>query len=150
MPSQNNQPHYFEFSTNWAGRERLCKACDQTYDAGQHIEITTLKPFTHYICPNDGGLLGHRSIYTGAYLPSLRGLRDHLCSCGAELVEEDHEQWEISFEVGDGIGGWRPVSAIRSRHAAEQQERGLRNLIEQGEPIRNVQLHELVRKDVGR
>jgi len=108
--------HYFEFSTNWSGSERLCGTCGRSYDGGEHIEITTLKPYTSYVCPDaEKAGRGHSSKWTGAYRKELRSLRDHLCLCGKEFVEEDHERWELTYEVGPE---WRPVSVIRSRHGA--------------------------------
>ena len=134
--------HYFEFSTNWLGTDRLCKACGLTYETGDHIEITTLKPMTNYVCPTGGGY-GHKSIYTGAYRPTLRTLRDHICICGAEMVEEDKERWLVTFELDQG-SVWHPVETVHSKHAAQQQHEGLLAAIKQGEPIRNVTLRQLV------
>lgn len=139
--------HYFKFSTNWnSNHERLCGDCHQTYNDGDHIEITTLKPYTSYVCPSGGGLDGHSAISTGEHRPELRTLRDHLCVCGAEFVEEDRETWRLSWEMQAPLGPprWRPVSVVRSRHAAEAQRDGLLQLIEQGEPIRSVELVQLV------
>ena len=131
--------HYFTFSTEWANRKRLCADCRRDYDAGEHIEITTLKPYTSYVCPS-----GHSSIWTGAYAPSSRTLRDHICSCGAEFVEEDTEQWEVSFEMQHpGSDYWALVRVVRSSHPAHQQHAGLLGLLAQGEPIRNVQLRQV-------
>lgn len=51
--------HYFVFSRNWSGGgKRRCGECGLPYDDGDHIEITTLKPYTSYVCPTGGGL-GH-------------------------------------------------------------------------------------------
>lgn len=137
--------HYFVFSRNWRGSERLCGECSDTYDGGEHIEITTLKPYTKYVCPDDTGELSHSSQWTGAYHPANRSLRDHLCVCGAEFVEEDTETWQLSWEAKSTPDSpWHPVSAVRSRHAAEVQHRGLLELIERGEAIRNVRLVRLV------
>lgn len=133
--------HYFQFSRDFEGGRRLCADCRLSYDAGDHIEITTLKPYTHYVCPAGGGL-GHSSIWTGAYYAEFRTLRDHLCICGAELVAEDDERWQISWEMQSPFSGgdWVPQHVVRSRHAAHEQHAGLLQLIEQGEPIRNVRL----------
>ena len=139
------EPHHFAFSTKFDGNgRRRCGECYQPYDDGDHIEITKLKPYTSYVCPNGGGL-GHSSTYTGAYRPELRSLRDGYCTCGAEFVEEDDEQWQLTFEAQTPMSGgeWVPVQTVKSRHAAQQQHVGLLQLIEQGEPIRNVQLVEL-------
>lgn len=134
--------HYFEFSRDFVDGERICGSCRLSYATGEHIEITTLKPFTNYICPSGGGT-GHSSIYTGAHRPELRNLREHICACGRELVEEDHEKWMLQFEVErDGV--WAPVEVVQSRHATEQQYAGLMDLIEEGEPIRNVKRTQLV------
>lgn len=135
-------PHYFEFSTKFDGNgHRRCGACRRTYDDGAHIEITTLKPYTNYVCPSGAGL-GHGYVWTGAYRPSLRTLRDHLCICGKEYVEEDREQWQLSWEMQTPFGGgdWNPVRVVRSRHAAHEQRDGLLHLIASGEPVRNVVL----------
>ena len=132
--------HYFKFSSNWRGSNRLCGECALTYDAGAHIEIDRLKPYASYVCPS-GGDLGHSSVWTGAYLPENRTTRDHICSCGQEFVEEDRESWLLTFEIQtSGSEKWSPVSVVRSKHAAQQQRDGLLGLIEQGEPIRNVEL----------
>lgn len=136
--------HYFKFSRDFDGIHRLCGECRRTYDDGDHIEITKLKPYTHYVCPSGGGY-GHSSIWTGAYLPSLRTTHDHLCACGAEFVKEDIERWVLSWEMQTDDRGWRPVSVTRSRHAAHEQRDGLLELIEQGEQIRNIQLEEEIR-----
>lgn len=133
--------HYFAFSTNWSGTDRLCGDCGLTYDDGAHIEITTLKPYTKYVCPSGGGY-GHSSVYTGSYDPVGRRLTDHICLCGREFVEEDKETWRLSWEMDTGEG-WRHVEHIQSRHASEQQKAGLEELIAKGEPIRNVKLVEL-------
>lgn len=134
-----SEPHYFKFSRHFAGAHRLCGQCEKTYDDGPHIEITTLKPYTSYVCPSGGGL-GHSAIRTGAYGPSLRSLTDHLCTCGLEFVEEDHERWLVSWEMQDDDGEWRPVERIGSRHSTESQRDGLLTLPE----IRNVRLIRLV------
>lgn len=133
------EPHYFEFSRNFAGTHRLCGHCAKTYDDGAHIEITTLKSYTSYVCPSGEGL-GHSAMYTGAYEPSLRTLSDHLCTCGREFVEEDRERWVISWEMQDDDGQWHPVERIGSRHSTESQRDGLLTLPE----IRNVCLGRLV------
>ena len=138
--------HYFRFSRDFDGNgRRRCADCRLSYDDGDHIEITTLKPYTNYVCPSAGGL-GHKSVYTGAYHPDGRTLRDHLCTCGANLVEEDRELWQLSFEVQrpDGDGHWTPVTTTKSKHAAQLQHAGLLELIDQGEAIRNVELVRLV------
>lgn len=142
-------PHYFKFSTNWIatadGQKRLCGDCGDPYGIGDHIEVTVLKPYTKYVCPTDDGEQGHSSRWTGAYSPELRRPDDKLCVCGAEFVEEDTETWQLSWEMKRGPDDpWHPVSAIRSRHQAEKQRRGLLELIERGEAIRNVELVKLV------
>lgn len=141
MTATETAAHYFKFSTNWtANGERRCGDCDQTYEAGQHIEITTLKPFTNYVCPAGGGY-GHSGTYTGALIPSLRTLHQHLCICGAEFVEEDTESWTLTWEMKDPWSAeWRNVSKTQSKHAAHAQRAGLLELIERGEAIRNVEL----------
>ena len=138
------EQHYFKFSRNWLGTERLCGECSLPYDDGNHIEINRLKVRTSYVCP-DGGGLGHKSIYTGAYHLELRSLTDHICTCGLELVEEDAETWRLTFEVRTpNDPEWHTVSHVQSKHAAHQQHEGLLALIAQGEPIRNVELAQLV------
>lgn len=141
--------HYFTGTFPHVGPgERLCKVCGQSYDDGEHIEITTLKPYTSYVCPTGGGR-GHSSIWTGALLHSLRTLTQHLCVCGRELVEEDKETWRLTWEMQEPAGTpWRMVTAIRTKHQAIQQREGLVQLIEQGEQIRNVSLVQL--DEVGR
>lgn len=141
------EPHHFAFSTRFDGNgRRRCGECHQPYDDGEHIEITILKPYTSYVCPKGGAGLGHSSVWTGAYHPELRSLRDGRCFCGAEYVEEDRELWQLSFEIQrpDAGGHWTPVTTTKSRHAAQQQHAGLLELIDQGEPIRNVELVKLV------
>lgn len=135
--------HHFAFSTNWSGRDRLCGDCNQSYGDGDHIEITTLKPYTSYVCPTGGGL-GHSSRWTGAYRLELRTLHDHLCMCGAELVEEDNERWLLTWEMQTPLSDdWTPHSVVRSRHAAQAQYDGMLELIGQGEPIRGVTLRKV-------
>lgn len=134
-------PHYFAFRPHPGVGPRPCGDCGLPYDLGNHIEITTLKAFTNYVCPTGGGY-GHSSIYTGALRPDMRTLRQHLCICGAEFVEEDAERWLVSFEVDQGTG-WHPVEVVRSKHAAQQQHEGLLAQVQQGEPIRNVRLAKL-------
>jgi hypothetical protein len=134
--------HYFEFQSKFdpSTHKRLCARCQHTYDNGSHIEITTLKPYTNYVCPTGGGY-GHSGIYTGALPLELRNLRQHLCICGAEFVEEDLEKWKLSWEMSSDFGrSWHPVSVVRSRHAASEQHRGLLELVAEGEAIRNVEL----------
>lgn len=140
--TEQRPAHYFRFSRDFDGNgRRRCADCFQPYDAGDHIEITTLKPYTSYVCPTGGGL-GHSSIWTGAYRPDGRSLRDHLCSCGAEFVEEDRQLWQLSWEMQTPFsdGNWVPQQVISSRHSTHQQHAGLLLLITQGEPIRNVAL----------
>lgn len=137
--------HYFAFRPHLGMSPRPCGNCGLSYDDGDHIEITNLKPYTSYVCPDstDTGL-GHKGIWTGAHSPELRRIDEHLCICGAELVEEDKEQWLISFETqSPHSDDWHPVSAVRSKHAAESQHAGLLTLIDQGEPIRNVRLEQV-------
>lgn len=131
--------HYFAFSRNWLGADRLCGECGLTYAAGEHIEITTLKPYTSYVCPDDEGM-GHSGIWTGAYLPVNRTLIQHLCICGREFVEEDRETWRLSWEMQREDGTWGPVERIGSRSSTTNQREGLLTLPE----IRNVQLVQLV------
>lgn len=131
--------HYFQpRSMYFRGNERLCGECDSTYPEGDHIEVNDLKPYTSYVCPTGGGL-GHSSQYTGAYLHVLRSPRDKFCICGAELVEEDNEQWRLSWEMDTGTD-WRPVTKVGSKHATHQQRDGLEELIARGEPVRAVTL----------
>lgn len=135
-----NTAHYFEFSSNWDGPNRRCGACGKTYDGGDHIEINTLKSYTDYVCPTGGGY-GHSSIWTGAYLHSLRTLRDHLCTCGAELVEKDNERWRVTWEMANPwTGNWEHHENVQSKYDAEAQHCGLVSLISAGEEIRNVRL----------
>lgn len=137
-----SEAHYFKFSTNWSSGQRLCGDCNLSYDAGQHIEITTLKPFTNYVCPTGGGY-GHSSTYTGALIPSLRTLHQHLCICGNEFVVEDNESWTLTWEMKDPWSDeWRTVSNTQSKHAAHAQRDGLLELIERGEDVRNVVLED--------
>lgn len=132
--------HYFEFSRDFVNGKRLCGACRQNYDDGDHIEVTVLKPYTSYACPSGGGL-GHSGHWTGAYRPELRSLRDKFCICGLALVEEDSEQWVLSWEMQTPFADdWRPVTKVDSKHATHSQRDGLLELIDQGEPIRNVSL----------
>lgn len=132
--------HYFVFSRDFANGKRLCGECRRNYDDGDHIEITTLKPYTSYVCPS-GGFHGHGSIWTGALIPSNRTLTQHLCLCGLEYVEEDTETWQLTWEMQNPPGSdWRPRRVIRTRHAAAQQQEGLVELARQGEPIRNIEL----------
>lgn len=139
--------HYFVFSRDFNGPDRICAECCQTYDVGDHLLIDTLKPRTHYVCPESSdrtGAHGHSSIYTGAYRPVMRTLRDHLCTCGRELVEEDTEQWRLTFEAQTPLDPeWHKVTVVQSRHAALEQQAGLLQLIDQGEPIRNVALEQV-------
>jgi hypothetical protein len=135
--------HYFQFSTTWQESKRLCGECKQPYAEGPHIEITKLRSFTSYVCPTGGGY-GHSSTWTGAYALDGRRLRDHLCICGEEFVEEDSEQWRLSWEhVGPFSDDWVPVTNTQSRHAAKQQHEGLLQLIAEGERIRNVTLEQV-------
>lgn len=139
--------HYFAFSRNWLDGRRLCGECSLNYDQGDHIEITVLKARTTYVCPESSGrtgALGHSSISTGAYHPEMRRLSDETCTCGATLVEEDNEQWRLTFETATPLDPeWHSVSVVRSKHAALQQQAGLLELIDQGEPIRNVVLEQV-------
>lgn len=135
--------HHFEFSTNWRGQHRLCGMCGCTYDEGGHVEIAILRPYTSYVCPSGKGL-GHSGIWTGAYIPTLRTMRDHLCDCGLGLVEEDAELWQLSWEMQDDDASWRRIDRVGSRHSTEQQRDGLETLISAGEAIRDVRLVRLV------
>lgn len=139
------EAHYFDGRHPHLGPgERRCKVCRLSYDDGDHIEITTLKPYTSYVCPTGGGT-GHSGIWTGALLHSLRTLTQHLCVCGEAFVEEDKETWRLTWEMQDSAGTpWRTVTAIRTKHQAISQREGLTQLIAQGEPIRNVSLEQLV------
>lgn len=139
--------HYFAFSRVWRDGKRLCGECHLTYDEGAHTEITVLKAYTKYVCPGASdptGGRGHSSTWTGAYIPELRRLDDDKCSCGATFVEEDDEQWRLAFEIQTPVHPeWHPVTVVRSKHAALQQQAGLLELIDQGEPIRNVVLEQV-------
>lgn len=139
-------PHYFAFSRDFdpTTGKRRCGECRHIYDRGEHIEVTVLKPYTKYVCSVGGGL-GHSSHWTGAYLPENRRLSDGSCMCGADLVEEDGETWQLSWEMCTPLAPeWHRTTVVRSRHAAEQQRDGLLELIDQGEPIRDVRLIQLV------
>lgn len=132
--------HYFAFSRDFDGPDRICGECRSTYDQGDHILIDRLKPYTNYVCPSGGGY-GHSGIYTGAYRPVGRTLRDHVCICGAEFVEEDKETWRLTWEMRTPFEPeWHTQSVVRSKHGAHEQRDGLLQLIEQGEPIRHVRL----------
>jgi hypothetical protein len=136
------EKHYFKFSTNWSNGKRLCGTCEKTYHEGNHILIETLKPYTSYVCPKSSQERGHSSVWTGASHehPELRTPTEHLCQCGTEYVEEDKETWELSYELGSD---WHPVSVVRSKWATHAQRDGLLELIQAGEPIRNVTLVQL-------
>lgn len=139
--AESDAGHYFEFSRVFVDGRRLCGACRRNYDDGDHIEVAVLKPYTSYVCPEGAGQLGHSGRWTGAYIPELRSLRDKFCICGAELVEEDSEQWLLSWEMRTPFNDdWRPVTKVDSRHATHSQRTGLLELVDQGEPIRNVTL----------
>jgi len=140
--SETKTAHYFAFSTNWSGRDRLCRDCNLSFHAGDHILIEKLKPYTSYVCPEGQGQRGHRSVWTGASRerPELRRPDEHLCICGTEFVEEDHETWQLTYELGPD---WHLVTVVRSKHASHAQRDGLLALVEQGEPIRNVELVQL-------
>ena len=57
------------------------------------------------------------------------------------MVQEDAERWRLSWEMVTPFNDeWRPVEKVDSKHATHQQRDGLLELIEQGEPIRNVRL----------
>jgi hypothetical protein len=139
--------HYFVFTTNWRNGQRLCGECNLTDVEGDHPDPWVdmgIKERTHYVCPTGGGL-GHSSRYTGSPPLSLRDVKGAFCCCGERLVEEDHETWRLSWEVQTWLDpAWHTTTVIRSRHAAEAQRTGLLTLIEQGEPIRNVVLTQLV------
>lgn len=134
--------HDFQFSRDFVDGRRLCGECRLNYDEGDHNLIEVLKPYTNYVCPeSSGGMLGHSAHWTGAYLPELRSRRDDKCICGAALVEEDSERWQLSWEmVSPFTGEWESVTNVQSKHAAFSQQAGLLELIDRGEPIRNVQL----------
>ncbi|WP_402465696.1 hypothetical protein [Isoptericola aurantiacus] len=136
--------HHFEFSPRFRNGHRICAACDRDYDHGEHIEITTLKPYTSYVCPNDTGR-GHSAIWTGAHLPANRTPTQHLCDCGAEFIEEDRETWRLTWEMQTpDRPDWHTVSKVASGHETAQQESGLRRLAEQGDGVRNVRRTRLV------
>ena len=108
-----------------------------------------LKPYTKYYCPNDTGGVGHSSIWTGAY----RNPRPEAgwCMCGTRFVEEprnDGTHWRLSWEMSgpfDPPGVFHPASReTSSEHDARQQLRGLAELADQGEPIRNIRLEKSV------
>lgn len=148
--AENDAAHYFEFSRDFIEGRRLCGACRRNYDDGNHIEVTVLKPYTSYVCPVGSGSLGHSGMWTGAYRPEGRRLRDKFCICGAEFVEEDKEQWLLSWEMkGPYSDDWRPVTKVDSKHATHSQRDGLLDLIDQGEPIRNVSLTRVISPEVG-
>jgi hypothetical protein len=140
--------HYFKFSRDFDGPDRICGECQLTYDRGEHVLIDRLKPYTNYVCPTGGGL-GHSGISTGAYRPVNRALSDHRCVCGVEFVEEDKETWRLSWEMQTPLSpDWTRQSVVRSKHAAQQQHAGLIDLRNQGEPIRNVTLVQVVEVQV--
>lgn len=133
-----NEPHVFTFSRNWSGGKRLCGKCNQTYETGDHIHVAVLKPYTSYVCPKGGGY-GHSSVWSGSQdVPELRKPTDNLCVCGETFVEEDAEQWLLSWEMKDPITRrWRPVKRIGSRHSTHEQRDGLLTMPDE---IRNVEL----------
>jgi hypothetical protein len=131
--------HYFKWSRDFRESARLCGECHLTYEQGEHIEITTLEPYTSYVCPVDTGH-GHSAMFTGAYRPELRSLTDHLCICGAVFVKEDRQQWQLSWEMRDESGRWYPVERIGSHHSTWVQWNGLNELESSGEDVRNVRL----------
>lgn len=137
--------HDFVFSRDFVDGRRICGQCRLNFDQGNHNLIEVLKPYTRYVCPeSSGGMLGHSGIWTGAYQPEGRRRSDNKCACGATLVEEDTEQWRLSWEkVSPFTGEWRPVTNVQSKHAALSQQAGLLDLIDQGEPIRNVVLEQV-------
>lgn len=139
--------HDFQFSRDFVDGRRLCGECRMNYDDGDHTLIEVLKPYTKYVCPESSGrtgMLGHSGTWTGAYLPEMRRRRDDKCSCGATFVEEDTEQWRLSWEmVSPFTGEWKPVTKVQSKHGALSQQVGLLELIDQGEPIRNVRLEQV-------
>lgn len=139
-PAATAEAHYYATSHNWDGPNRLCGECNLTYDAGNHTEITTLKPFTSYVC-STGGASGHSSKWTGINNPIFLTPTSHLCVCGAEYVEEDAEKWLLTWEMQTPYSEeWKTVTKTQSRHAAYSQRDGLMELIGRGEAIRNVQL----------
>ena len=104
--------------------------------------MTTLEPYTSYVCPGGGGY-GHSSHWTGAYL--LPRPTDGQCICGETYVKEDDEVWTLSWEMlGPYSSYWAPVRRNGSRHSTHQQRDGLLALIEAGEPIRRVELWQRV------
>lgn len=131
--------HIFKFSRNWRDGKRLCGECHQTYDAGDHEHIAALKPYTSYVCPNDGDGGPHSSVWSGAQnVPELRGPNDAYCRCcGAQYVEEDREVWRLSWEyVSPWTGDWTPCERLGTNHSTEQQCAGLLSMPDE---IRNVQ-----------
>lgn len=141
---ESAEPHYFAFSRHFDGNDRLCADCHQAYAAGPHRAVENLlRPRTHFVCPS-GEVDGHSGVYTGALHPELRRPGDDHCICGRQYVEEDNETWRLTFETQTPLDPeWHTVSVVRSRHAAQAQRDGLLSLIEQGEPIRNVELYEV-------
>lgn len=141
------EQHDFVFTRDWVDGRRLCGECRLNYDQGSHTLIEVLKPYTRYVCPQSSGrtgVLGHSSRWTGAYLPEMRRRTDGTCTCGATFVEEDKELWRLTFEAITPLDpDWHQVTVIRSKHAALQQQAGLLELIDAGEPIRNVTLQQV-------
>lgn len=144
IDAETHTPHYFKFSTNWNhNRKRLCGDCNRTYNDGNHTEVTVLKPFTNYLCETGGGY-GHKSTYTGAYLHELRSPTDDVCICGQLLVEEDNEQWKLSWEMRTPYSQeWLRTEVVRTRFAATSQRDGLLALAASGEDVRNVQMQRI-------
>lgn len=102
----------------------------------------TIKPYTRYVCPEGAtDLTGHRSFWTGAFRGGPHP-KDHLC--GATLVEEvsdDGRRYIVEWEMchGDPRTDWRPSQRVYDNAAAaDRHVDGLRQLVSQGEPIRNV------------
>lgn len=145
MTTPTLAPHHFMFSTRFVDGRRLCGACGDDYDAGHHILITTLKPYTTYVCPNDNGAGRHRSIYTGAFAPELRRVGQERCICGARLVEQDTEHWELTFDLLREDGTWHTIRKVVSRHETHTQKHGLDALAAAAGGVRNVTLTRLVR-----
>lgn len=147
--STGTEAHTFEFSTNWSEtRRRLCKRCSLDYDAGEHIEVKVLKPFTNYVCPVGAGQLGHSGVYSGAQnSPELRSPQDKFCICGAEFIEEDTETWRLSFEIPALHTGERtPVERVGTRTSTHNQKAGLEELVRAGEHVRKIRLTRLVER----
>jgi hypothetical protein len=66
-----------------------CRGCQQPWPCPEaEADFLPLKPYTKYVCPNDGGGLGHSSMWSGALVPQGRTRSDGWCIGGAQMVEE--------------------------------------------------------------